>query len=308
MNAGWYSVLFRDRHRELRAGWRLLIFLLLLGGGAYAALSLLPATFGAAPLPASVLMLGLAILVTWVVTRLVNRKPLASVGLWPHPRAVRECGMGLLLGFLMMTGIFLLEIGLDVLHLSWRGLTIVEVCGAAGISFMFFAFSAMFEELVFRGYLFQTLMQWVSFIPALAIMSLVFGLAHSHNPHVTVLSTANVILAGVWLSFAYLKTRSLWLPFGLHLSWNFSQSAIYAFPTSGFAFAERRLFLSEQTGPEWLTGGDFGPEGGVLATIALIAATWYVLKTPFLQQPVGIITLDSIEDVLPAPPRHMEGE
>jgi uncharacterized protein len=136
----------------------------------------------------------------------------------------------------------------------------------------------------------------------LLIMSTLFGLAHALNPHATFLSTANVVLAGVWLSFAYLKTRSLWLPFGLHLSWNFAQTTLYAFPTSGFAFADRRLFLSDQTGPGWLTGGDFGPEGGVFATIALIASTWYILKTPLLKPPEGIITLDSVEDILPKPP------
>ena len=114
----------------------------------------------------------------------------------------------------MMTGIFVIEIGMGVLHVSWRGLIVAEVAGAVGISFLFFALSAMFEELLFRGYLFQTLMQWVTFLPALVIMSVLFGLAHSRNPYATMLSTANVLLAGVWLSFAYLKTRSLWLPFG----------------------------------------------------------------------------------------------
>ena len=83
---------------------------------------------------------------------------------------------------------------------------------------------------------------WRSTIPE--CMSALFGLAHIRNPHATILSTANVLLAGVWLSFAYLKTRSLWLPFGLHLSWNFAQTTVYAFPTSSFAFAERSDSMS----------------------------------------------------------------
>jgi uncharacterized protein len=294
--------IFRDRHNELRIGWRVLLFVLLMAGFGWGVFSLIPASIAATPLASSVVPFCLVVLVTWLMTRLVNHKPLAAVGLWLHPRAFRECGIGLLIGFLMMTGIFLIELGLGVLHLSWRGLTVVEVAGAVGISLLFFALSAMFEELLFRGYLFQSLMQWVTFLPALVIMSLLFGLAHTQNPHATPLSTANVLLAGIWLSFAYLKTRSLWLPFGLHLAWNFSQTSLYAFPTSGYSFAERRLFDAEQTGPPWLTGGEFGPEGGVLATIALIAATWYILKTPLLRPPEGIITLDSVEDILPVPP------
>jgi membrane protease YdiL (CAAX protease family) len=296
--------IFRNRHHELRAGWKVLGFLALTAAGGFALAMALPRSWSSTPFAGSFIPLALVLAVTWVMTRLANHKPLAAVGLWMHPRALRECAMGLLLGFLMMTGIFLLELGLGVLSLTWRGLTLPEIAGAAAISFLFFAASALFEELLFRGYLLQTLMQWVSFLPALLMMSVFFGLAHYSNPHATPLSTANVVLAGVWLSFAYLKTRSLWLPFGLHLSWNFAQTTIYAFPTSGIAFAERRLFISETSGPLWLTGGEFGPEGGVLATVALTAATWYILKTPLLRAPEGIITLDSVEDVLP--PRQPE--
>jgi membrane protease YdiL (CAAX protease family) len=295
--------IFRNRHNELRAGWRILLFVLLIAGFGFAVYSVVPSPFLATPAASSLIPFAIVFFATWIMLRFVNHKPVAAVGLWLHPRAAREWAIGLLLGFLMMTGIFLIELGLGVLHVSWRGLTPTEVAGAVGISLFVFAFSAMFEELLFRGYMFQTLMQWVTFLPALMIMSLLFGLGHLRNPHATPFSTANVLLAGVLLSFAYLKTRSLWLPFGLHLSWNFAQTTLYAFPTSGFAFAERRLFLSMQSGPEWITGGEFGPEGGVLATIALIAATWYILKTPLLRVPEGIITLDSVEDILPTPPR-----
>ncbi len=292
--------IFRNRHHELRAGWKILGFLGLAVGG-FALPVALPRSWTSTPFAGSFIPLAVVLAVTWLMVRLVNHKPLAAVGLWVHPRALRECSMGLLLGFLMMSGIFLIEVSLGTLSLTWRGLTPLEIAGAVAISFLFFAASAMFEELLFRGYLLQTLMQSLSFLPALLIMSLFFGLAHYGNPHATLLSTANVVLAGIWLSFAYLKTRSLWLPFGLHLAWNFAQTTIYAFPTSGITFAERRLWFSEASGPGWLTGGEFGPEGGILATVALIAATWYILKTPLLRVPEGIITLDSVEDVLPPP-------
>jgi uncharacterized protein len=293
---------FRNQHNELRMGWRLLLFLGLMAGLAWSVFSVIPPAFAATPLAAGVIPFFLVVLVTWLMATLVNHKPLAAVGLWFHPRALRECGLGLLVGLLMMTGIFVIELGLGTLHLTWRGLSVSEIAGAVGYSFVTFALSAMFEEMLFRGYLFQSLMQWLTFVPALLIMSLLFGVAHIGNPHATLLSTANVLLAGIWLSFAYLKTRSLWLPFGLHLAWNFSQTTLYAFPTSGFSFADRRLFDAVQTGPVWITGGEFGPEGGVLATIALIVATWYLLKTRIVTVPEGIITLDSVEDILPASP------
>jgi uncharacterized protein len=294
--------IFRDRHNELRSGWRLAVYLVLTAGAIWGTFSLLPAQVAGSPLVSSTVPLCLVLLITWLVTRYINHKPLAAIGLWIHPRAFRELGVGLLIGFLMMTGIFIVEASLGTIHLAWRGLSFFEAAGAVGFALFIFTTSAMFEELLFRGYPLQTLMQGVTFLPALLIMSLLFAVAHTGNPHATVLSTANVLLAGVWLSFAYLKTRSLWLPFGLHLAWNFSQTALYAFPTSGYSFATMRLFDAQQSGPVWITGGEFGPEGGILATIALIAATWYILKASFLKAPEGIITLDSVEDVLPPQP------
>jgi hypothetical protein len=85
----------------------------------------------------------------------------------------------------------------------------------------------------------------------------------------------------------------------LHFAWNFTQTTIYAFPTSGLAFEDRKLWVLEQTGPDWITGGAFGPEGGLLATLALLLGTWYVLKSRHLVVQEGIITLDSLEDILP---------
>jgi hypothetical protein len=84
----------------------------------------------------------------------------------------------------------------------------------------------------------------------------------------------NTILAGIWLSVAYVKTRSLWLPTGLHFAWNFSLAFIYGFPVSGLRVSQP-IFHVEQGGPEWMTGGSYGPEGGALGLIVIVAgAVW----------------------------------
>jgi uncharacterized protein len=167
------------------------------------------------------------------------------------------------------------------------------------LSLIGFGFAAALEELLFRGYMFQTLAQGITLFPAMILFSALFAVAHASNPSASLLSSVNVFLAGVWLSFAYIKTRSLWLPIGLHWSWNFSQTTVFGFPTSGISFADRRLLNQVVTGPDWITGGGFGPEGGVLATAALVAGTWYLLKSRRISVPEGIVTLDSLEDVLP---------
>jgi len=301
-----FAMIFLDRHRDLRSGWRIVLFVVMLGAAGGVLRMTVPGGVLGNPLAGALLAVSLVMLVSWVMTRFLNRKSLSAIGLWFHDSTLRELGLGMLLGFVMMSGIVLVELALGYIHVAWRGLTLVEAARVIAVSGVTFALAACAEELVFRGYVFQTLMHMITFAPAVAVMSLLFGMGHFFNPHATLLGTANVILAGVWLSFAYLKTRGLWLPFGLHFAWNFSQTTIYAFPTSGLALEDRTLWTLEQTGPDWITGGAFGPEGGVLASIALLLGTWYILKSRQLAAQEGIITLDSLEDLLP-PAQHVEG-
>jgi membrane protease YdiL (CAAX protease family) len=233
------------------------------------------------------------------MTRKFHRKPLTAIGLSLHPGIVREGGIGCLLGVLMMGGIFVLEYGLGYAERFWLGLSTGTVVWTIVSSMAFFVVAAIAEELLFRGYPFQVLMQGVTFLPATIIMALLFGAVHLANPNASALGFVNTALAAVLFSLAYMKTRSLWLPFGLHFSWNFAQTTVFGFPTSGIPFSGFRLFRSVQNGPEWVTGGSYGPEAGILATIALVAAAWYILKARHLAAPEGIVTLDSVEDLLP---------
>jgi uncharacterized protein len=301
---------FVDRHEDVRSGWKALVFFLMfsvfIGAGVgpliyfdFELTYLAQIVTIAAVLGASLLM-----------TRYFHRKPLTAIGLSIHPGVFREFGVGCLLGFMMMTGIFLVEFSLGYFQPQWLGLGGGRIFWILVSSVALFAVGALSEELLFRGYLLQILIQGITFLPAAIIVSGLFLLAHIQNPEVGTFALINVGLAGMWLSFAYMKTRSLWLPFGLHFSWNFSQTTLFAFPTSGIHFADKKMFAVTQTGPEWFTGGAFGPEGGVLATVALIVCTGYILKAKYLAAPEGIITLDSVEDLLPpqTEPRRDNGD
>ncbi len=293
--------IFVNHHAELRVGWRLVSFAVLASLCA-SIVGVFARSVGLRDdLVLNSLFLAAILLVTVLVTRFINRKPLGAIGLSLHQGAVRELGIGCLIGFLMMTGIFLIELMSGYIGLSWRGYGIIESAEKVLVSIPYFGVAACLEEVLFRGYFFQTLIQWTTFLPATLLMSVFFALGHLLNPHATTFGLINVALAGIFFSVAYMKTRSLWLPFGVHFSWNFSQTALFAFPTSGIAFGRFRLFDLSQGGPDWVTGGPFGPEGGMLATLALVIATWYVLKSTDIRTPEGIVTLDSVEDLLPAP-------
>ena len=237
---------------------------------------------------------------SWIMTKFVNRKPLGSIGIFLHPRMPYELGMGLLLGFVMMAGIFLFELALGYVSLVQRQPSLPGALASMGSLGVEFTLAGSIEEFLFRGYLFQTCLQGVGFLPATLLFSGSFALAHVFNPEFGWLASFNIFLAGVWLSVAYMRTRSLWFPIALHIGWNFSQSAIFSFPTSGLSFADRTLFLLEQSGPVWVTGGAFGPEAGVVGTVAILLCTWHILKSRRYTSPEGVITLDSLEDLLPA--------
>jgi membrane protease YdiL (CAAX protease family) len=286
------------RHGDIRSGWRILLFFLLLS--LFGVLFVGPIIFFDVPRrELGALGVILAVLsASYVMTRYVNRKPLEAIGLWLQARSVRDTGAGVGIGILMMTGIFVVEVVLGYAAPVWQGFA----AGEAGLALLRFAvtftLAAALEELLFRGYPFQTLIQAITLVPAMLLVSILFALAHAQNPNVTPFGLFNVGLAGIWLSFAYYKTRGLWLPTGLHFGWNFAQTALFGFPTSGADFEGLKPVVTVQTGPEWITGGAFGPEGGALATVSLLAGTWYLLKSQAIRTPPGIVTLESLEDLL----------
>jgi membrane protease YdiL (CAAX protease family) len=291
--------IFLTRHSELRVGWRLILFAAVVSLGMLL-LFLLLRLIGLETGQAEQLALLISTLAaSGGMTRFVNKKPLRAIGLDRRRGSAREFALGTLLGFGLMAGIFVVELMLGYAAVAPRSASAMEgarviLAGAIG-----FGGGALTEELLFRGYAFQTLMQGVTFLPAMICFSVLFAVAHLSNPHVTSYALVNILLAGIWLSFAYLKTRTLWLPLGLHFSWNFSQTVLFSFPTSGGDASETSLFSLTQSGPGWITGGDFGPEGGVLATLALLIGTYCILKSPVFKRREGIVTLDSIEDLLP---------
>jgi len=107
--------------------------------------------------------------------------------------------------------------------------------------------------------------------------SIVFGLRHAGNPDASPRSFVVTVLAGVVLSVAYLRTRALWVGWGLHFAWNFSMAVIFGLPMSGF-WRYSSLVQTRARGPVWLTGGGYGPEASLTAAIVLFAGIWVVVR------------------------------
>lgn len=130
--------------------------------------------------------------------------------------------------------------------------------------------AAVHEELLFRGYAFQKLHRWHRGF-ALFVVALVFAALHMGNMAVSWLGLMNVFLGGLLLGLAYERYGRLWFPIGLHLAWNVTSGPILGHEVSGYD-SMATVFVERGSGPNWLTGGDFGIEGSVWMTLTELAA------------------------------------
>jgi membrane protease YdiL (CAAX protease family) len=152
------------------------------------------------------------------------------------------------------------------IQMLWNGFAMI---GALLLATAVLTGAAAFEEIVFRGYPLQVLMRGMGAWPAILLMSVLFGILHAGNPNASALGIINTILAGIWLSAAYLKTRSLWFPYGLHLGWNAGLGLVLGLSLSGLDLAS--LWTTNVNGLELLVGGGYGPEGGIVGTLSFVA-------------------------------------
>ncbi len=251
---------------------------------------------------ASALFLFPALLGIFKILCLVfERRPLGSTGLALGGRWRAELALGLAVGTLMILAVAGLEYALGSLHFSLSPETLAWQAGWGLGLLAVLALAAANEEMAFRGYPFQRLIESIGPVGAIVILSALFGAIHLGNPNHTWASTANTLLVGVSLSIAYLRTRMLWLPIGMHFAWNFVQGFVLGLPVSGIQ-SPVSLLRAEVSGREWLTGGSYGPEGGVLALASILLATGYLALSKRIYMSEETKSLVLGPPVAPGPP------
>lgn len=202
----------------------------------------------------------------WLCRKFIDRRSFESLGF-----SIHKTGMHAGTGFFL--GIVLVCAGACILffskNLQWTGLHFNG--NDLFISFGLMAIVAFYEELLLRGYILSNLMESVSKWPALMISALVFTLLHATNPDFSVVGAVNILLAGLLLGINYIYTKNLWFGILLHFSWNFFQGPLLGFEVSGVHLES--LLQHDIQGSELLTGGKFGFEGSLVATVLLAIAT-----------------------------------
>ncbi len=138
--------------------------------------------------------------------------------------------------------------------------------------------AAVVEEVLFRGILFRWIEEFAGSWVALGLTSVLFGMAHLANDNASLFSSVAIAIeAGIMLGAAYMLTRSLWLPIGIHFGWNVAQGLVFDVPVSGHPV--RGLVEAQLQGPELLSGGAFGLEASVIALlVASLAGIWLTLR------------------------------
>ncbi|MBW0145451.1 CPBP family intramembrane glutamic endopeptidase [Sphingomicrobium clamense] len=187
--------------------------------------------------------------------------------------AVRDLGLGIGGSFLLMAAIVGIAAVFDVYNIVGEG-------GFSDFVFLFAGaglIAGFMEELIFRGILFRWIEEFAGSWAALVLTALFFGFAHDANPNATTFSSIAIsIEAGLLLGAAYMWTRSLWLPIGIHFGWNMTQGFVFDVPVSGNDV--EGLVTAELSGPELLSGGAFGLEASLIALVLATAAGLWMLK------------------------------
>lgn len=284
-----HNIFWNTGQNRLRTGWRMLIqFILfiaiLLGESIFIDL------FGdgwLSRLIADLVYLAGGLGLSWLMARFIDRRPYADFGFHLDRKWWLDLGFGLTLGAFMMTGVFL-----SMRAVGW--LTITKTAASnLGLPFsvafflkvITFTIVAINEELTFRGYQLKNLAEGFTnkaihshsaIVLAFLFSSALFGLAHVASPNSTIVSTLNIIMAGLVIGLPFLLTGELGLSIGLHLTWNLFQGTVYGFPVSGSS-PTTHLFSIQQTGPNLWTGGAFGPEGGLMVLVWTIVGCGFVL-------------------------------
>jgi len=227
------------------------------------------------------LMLLAALIPAWVLLSLAHGRGPGSLGFPFHGGAVWETTRGLGLGVAVTLASVALMAALGAVRWVDDAGTVGSFVMEGGLALAILALPAAAEEAFFRGYPLQLLSRAWGPGWALAVTSVGFGFLHWLNPGLTWIALANLVAAGAFLGVVFLKTGSLWWATGAHLGWNWSLGFAVDLPVSGLEMVDTPLWTGVSSGPAWLGGGSFGPEGSLVTTGVVLLATILLWRAPW---------------------------
>ncbi|OGU17538.1 MAG: hypothetical protein A2X61_06085 [Ignavibacteria bacterium GWB2_35_12] len=224
-----------------------------------------------------IILIGLSIL----IETLRGKGKWFTFGILLDKWAIKDIGMGAVLNLFFAFAIFIFA----TVFSAYSDVSILPKTDIFVYLSLIILIEAIIEELIFRGVIFQAVLDRYGITIAILLNSILFGMGHLANPSINFYAIINIILAGVLFSGMYIRTKSLWLPISFHFFWNWF-SALIGSPVSGIDFQISLTNIAWLELPAWLFGGSFGLEGGFFATILIIISGFITLKysnsSPFL--------------------------
>jgi membrane protease YdiL (CAAX protease family) len=277
------NYLFFNQKGQLRSGWRALFFvslyvmsIVVLTALASAFAGDLRTSSGPTVLIRSWIMLVPAIGAGLLCGRIFEHLRPADFGISLEGAASYALS-GLAVGLATLAAAIIPAVLLNAITFTYNSVDPISLLVSLGI----FAIAAAWEEALFRGYVLQTLAREGYGWPAVVITAAMFGLGHADNPGSTAISTLNTVLAGIWFGVAYLRTRNLWFVWAIHVAWNWAQGSLLGIEVSGLTDIAGTAVLNEiDLGPQWISGGDYGIEASLTATVAILASTLAIRFIP----------------------------
>jgi membrane protease YdiL (CAAX protease family) len=266
--------LFHNQY-GLRAGWRLLVYLLLvLGGGVIVMLGLRLFLTPKRGVPTAMILLSQEVVgfaLVYGAALLMSRLERRSVGAYGLPMSAAlgsKFWLGFLFGLLevsLLIGLIAAFGGYSFGSLALQGSEIVQW---GLFHLLLFFFVGLFEEFLFRGYMQYTLADGIGFWPAAILLSVLFGGLHLGNPGEGLVGAAGLVVVAIFFCFTLKRTGNLWYAVGLHASFDWGETYLFSVPNSGTTM-QGSLSHSVLHGPTWLTGGTVGPEGSVFCFLTM---------------------------------------
>jgi uncharacterized protein len=261
---------------ELRAGWRLVIFLAVmfavgLGVGVVVHFVRGRGTPQSTPIFDELIAASIVFLTTAVMA-IIEKRDLAAYGLPLRQCLGRRFWLGAVFGLVTMTMVVAAMHVAGVIAFSKGTVQGQALATFATFAAITFVFGAMFEELTCRGYLLFTLTTGLGFWPAALVSSAIFGLLHAGNHGETAFGCFSTGVFGFLFCVLLRRTGNLWMPIGFHAAYNWAESFFYGTTDSGF-LAHDRFLTADVSGSRWLTGGSAGPEGSVLCVAIVVLLT-----------------------------------
>src|ERR1700722_19321194 len=225
--------------------------------------------------------LAAALFANWIALKIFAERPVMAIGLWWNRASADNFTIGLIGGIGAACVVLALPLGAGAAHFA-RMTDEQPTIWAAVFLTVFLLVGSAAEEILFRGFGFQTLLAsfgaWASIVPG----ALLFGLLHLGNPGATWLGIVNTIGFGAVFGYGCVRSRDLWLPIGLHFGWNFTLP-LFGVNVSGLRMRMTGYELSWTAGGIW-SGGEYGPEASILTSAVVVLLFAYIWKAPVRQQ------------------------